>query len=88
MNKFYQLCFKTTFPSKTMLEGIKNIVPIEMLHAFTTNNVLREFTADTCQRYRAIVGWACPVFFLIDQCNTSLLSDVWETLLVEGGFGE
>ena len=86
MNKFYQLCFTATFFSETMLERIENVVHIEMLHEFATDNVLKKFTIDTCLRYRAIIGWACLVSFLIDGCNTGLLPDVWETLMVEGGF--
>ena len=46
------------------------------------------FTVDTYPRYRAIVGWACFVSFLINRCNISLLPDVWETLLAEGGLEE
>ena len=30
-------------------------------------------------------SYSCLVSFLIDQCNISLLPDVWETLPVEGG---
>ena len=37
------------FFSETMLEGIENVVPIEMLHEVATDNMLKKFTTDTCQ---------------------------------------
>ena len=74
------------FSRKPCGRGYENVVPIEMLHEVATDNMLKKFTTDTCQRYRAIVSRACLVSFLIDGCNIGLLPDVWETLLVEGGF--
>ena len=57
-----------------------------MLHEAVTDNVLKNFTTDICQGYRAIIGWACLVSFLVNRRNTGLFPAVWEAPLMERGF--
>ena len=57
-----------------------------MLHGVATDNVLKKFTTDSCQGYRAIIGWAYLVSFLVNRRLIGLFPDVREALLKEGGF--